>query len=47
MPAFTLVKLFDLAIAPAELQNTAELQVLRRVSADDEPILKLWVGRGI
>ncbi len=45
MKPFTLIKLFDLAVAPPELQNTAELQILRRTSADDEPMLKLWVGR--
>ncbi len=45
MQSFKLVKIFDLAVAPAELQDAAELQTLRRLSADDEPMLKLWVGR--
>ena len=33
---FKLVKVFDLAIAPPELQDLAELQILRQTSIDDE-----------
>lgn len=45
MQMYTLVKVFDLAMAPSELQDTAELQVLKQTNADqDEPMLKVWVG---
>ncbi len=46
MQHYTLVKLFDLATAPAEIQAAEELQVLRKTDPDDdEPMLKLWVGQ--
>ena len=45
MKHYTLVKVFDLATAPPEIQDTVELQVLKQTSTDqDEPMLKVWVG---
>ena len=46
MQHYTLVKVFDLATAPEEIQAAEESQMLRNAGAgDDEPMLKLWVGR--
>ena len=45
MHPYTIVKVFDLATAPPELQDAAELQILKQTGQnEDEPMLKVWVG---
>ena len=45
MKPYTTVKVFDLSTAPLDIQETAELQLLRSCSDDEDvPMLKLWVG---
>ena len=46
MPTYTLVKVFSLSRAPAELRESTEGQILRTADPDlDSPLLMVWVGQ--
>ena len=43
---YTLVKLFSLSMAPAELRDATEGQILRTADPEtDAPLLMVWVGK--